>query len=110
MASIPSNENLTPCGGGGLPCHCSGVILLGKDAKGFTTELGVKCEEEQLKDQIRLLPESAPRVAQSILDSIAQVIAELEKKGRLGRYAVAALLDLWFGPGVFRGFHMSHRD
>ena len=77
------------------------VILLGKHAKGFLAHLGVKAEEKQLDAQTGLLseaPESGRAKGQTqtpILDRIVQGIAELQKNGRLGRYAAIVSLDLY---------------
>jgi uncharacterized linocin/CFP29 family protein len=74
------------------------VILLGEDAHGFIERLGIKADREQLALQARLLPTGAkPLVGKerSILDSIVGGIADLEKTGRIGRYAAMVSLDLY---------------
>jgi uncharacterized linocin/CFP29 family protein len=73
------------------------VILLGKDAYGFIKKLGVKADRDQLGTQTGLLPTKAPSLKneRSILDSIVAGIADLEKAGRIGRYAAVVSLELY---------------
>jgi uncharacterized linocin/CFP29 family protein len=73
------------------------VILLGEDAQEFIGRLGVKADREQLAAQTRLLPKGAKPLGKdrSILDGIVGGIADLEKAGRIGRYAAVVSLDLY---------------
>lgn len=72
------------------------VILLGEDAQDFIGGLGVIADKEQLAAQSRLLPKEAEPVKEhSILDSIVEGIADLEKAGRIGRYAAVVSLPLF---------------
>lgn len=73
------------------------VILHGKNVKKeFIKKLGVKADEDQLKVQTGLfLNVEPPKVGRSILDSIVGGIADLEEKGRIGRYAAIVSLDLF---------------
>jgi uncharacterized linocin/CFP29 family protein len=73
------------------------VVLLAADAQPFIERLSVKADMEQLAAQTRLLPRGAKPLDndRSILDSIVQGIADLEKNGRIGRYAAVVSLDLY---------------
>jgi len=73
------------------------VVLLGKGARDFIDKLGVKADAEQLAAQTGLLPSNTLplKADRSILDSIVGGIADLEKAGRVGRYAVVVSLDLY---------------
>lgn len=73
------------------------VILLGSDAEHFIERLYVKANREHLAAQTRLLPTGAKPVGKdrTILDSIVGGIADLEKTGRIGRYAAIVSLDLY---------------
>ena len=73
------------------------VILLGKDAYRFIEKLGVKADADQLGTQTGLLPTKAQplKTERSILDSIVGGIADLEKAGRIGRYAAVVSLELF---------------
>ncbi|MBA3868889.1 MAG: encapsulin [Anaerolineae bacterium] len=73
------------------------VILLGSDAQTFIKRLNVKADENYLANQARLFPKGAKQVGQdrSILDCIVGGIADLEKNGRIGRYAAIVSLDLY---------------
>lgn len=75
------------------------VILLGLDAQPFIKRLCVKADEDQLADQqkTRLLPKGTKSLVdgRSILDSIVLGIADLERNGRIGRYAAVVSLDLY---------------
>jgi len=73
------------------------VILLGADAQPFIKRLYVKADAEQLATQTGLLPKGAKPVGdeRAILDSIVGGIADLEKSGRIGRYAAVVSLDLY---------------
>jgi uncharacterized linocin/CFP29 family protein len=73
------------------------VILLGPDSQDFIERLGVKADREQFAAQTRLLPTEAKSLIRErlILDSIVEGIAELERNGRIGRYAAVVSLDLY---------------
>jgi uncharacterized linocin/CFP29 family protein len=73
------------------------VILLGGEAQSFLERLSVKADREQLATQIRLLPPGAQPLGKdrSILDSIVGAVADLERSGRMGRYAAVVSLDLF---------------
>lgn len=81
------------------------VILLGKDAGCFLDKLGVKANKEQLAAQVGLVPLKSRslttevaaflRIDRPILESIVGGIADLEKAGRLGRYAAIVSLELY---------------
>jgi uncharacterized linocin/CFP29 family protein len=122
LLSIPINESLTPVT---LSCNFTlqqeqfrdadalntlaveaayrvtaaedAVILLGADAQPFMERLYVKAGRDQLPKQTGLLPKGAQPVktTRSILDSIVGGIADLEKNGRIGRYAAIVSLDLY---------------
>ena len=72
------------------------VVLLGKHARPFIDNLGVKADSDQLQEQIGLLPIGAKSVKErSILDSIVGGIADLAKMGHIGRYAAVVSPDLY---------------
>ena len=73
------------------------VILLGANAEPFIKSLSVTADEEQLAAQAGLLPKGAKPLGdgRSVLDSIVQGIADLERNGRIGRYAAVVSLDLY---------------
>jgi uncharacterized linocin/CFP29 family protein len=73
------------------------VILLGAGAGDFIQKLGVKADADQLAEQSGLFPCGSVGVDKnhSILESIVRGIADLEKNGRIGKYAAIVSLDLY---------------
>jgi uncharacterized linocin/CFP29 family protein len=73
------------------------VLLLGKNAQEIITRLGVGADPEQLAAQSSLLPAKVSPLPQKhpVLDAIVGAIVELERRGRVGKYAAIVSMDLF---------------